>query len=104
MICIGSVLWDVIGRTERETPPSADRPGRISRHPGGVAFNIAAARGGAVKLLGHVGRDGAGEELIGLANAHGVDASLMASKRRATPSSRRSTTCGSALWMRLRQV
>ncbi|MEL6793700.1 MAG: PfkB family carbohydrate kinase, partial [Pseudomonadota bacterium] len=43
IICIGSVLWDVIGRTEREMPPGADRPGRIDRLPGGVAMNIAMA-------------------------------------------------------------
>lgn len=41
ILCIGSVLWDVIGRAEVYMPPGADRPGRITRLPGGVALNVA---------------------------------------------------------------
>lgn len=41
VICIGSVLWDVIGRTPSHMPLGADVPGRISQIPGGVALNVA---------------------------------------------------------------
>ena len=40
-ICIGSVLWDVIGRTDRTMRLGHDVPGRITRLAGGVAYNIA---------------------------------------------------------------
>lgn len=67
VICIGAILWDVIGRAARDMPYGADRPGRISRLPGGVALNIAMAlahRGLSVELLAAVGRDHAGQELL----------------------------------------
>ena len=79
IICIGSVLWDVIGHTAADMPPGADRPGRIERLPGGVAMNIAMAvraRGLRPRLLTHIGRDPAGEELIRAAEARDIDASL----------------------------
>jgi pseudouridine kinase len=41
ILCIGSVLWDVIGRCPVPMAPGNDRPGRIERVPGGVALNIA---------------------------------------------------------------
>ncbi|WP_420863588.1 PfkB family carbohydrate kinase [Algirhabdus cladophorae] len=41
--CIGSVLWDVIGRTDAALSIGSDVGGRISRGPGGVALNIAMA-------------------------------------------------------------
>ncbi len=40
-ICIGSVLWDIIGKTDRAMKQGHDVPGRITRIPGGVAYNIA---------------------------------------------------------------
>jgi hypothetical protein len=40
-ICVGSVLWDVIGRTNKPISRGGDVGGYISRIPGGVAFNIA---------------------------------------------------------------
>ncbi|WP_371224566.1 PfkB family carbohydrate kinase [Roseovarius sp. 2305UL8-3] len=67
LLCIGSVLWDVIGRTASHMKPGADVPGRILRQPGGVALNIAMALrrfGLSPALLSAVGRDEAGEELI----------------------------------------
>jgi sugar/nucleoside kinase (ribokinase family) len=42
ILCIGSVLWDVIGRCAAPMGAGADRPGRIERLPGGVALNVAA--------------------------------------------------------------
>jgi sugar/nucleoside kinase (ribokinase family) len=67
LLCIGSVLWDVIGRSNAHMRVGSDVPGRISRLPGGVALNIAmAARayGMSPALLSCVGRDREGEELV----------------------------------------
>ena len=67
ILCIGSVLWDVIGRSEAAMRQGSDMPGRITRLPGGVALNIgmALARFGLKPaLLSAVGRDAEGDELI----------------------------------------
>ncbi|WP_050528715.1 PfkB family carbohydrate kinase [Pseudorhodobacter aquimaris] len=67
ILCIGSVLWDVIGRSAAAMRLGSDVPGRITRLPGGVALNIAMTlrRFGVVPaLLSSVGRDPEGEELI----------------------------------------
>lgn len=70
VLCIGSVLWDVIGRAASHMERGADVPGRISRLPGGVAMNIAMALrrfGVPTELLSAVGSDAEGEELIAAA-------------------------------------
>ncbi len=41
ILCIGSVLWDIIGRSPTSMRLGSDVPGRITRLPGGVAMNIA---------------------------------------------------------------
>ena len=67
ILCIGSVLWDVIGRSDRHMKQGADVPGHTTRLPGGVALNIAMtlARFDLVPaLLSVVGRDSEGDELI----------------------------------------
>ena len=67
ILCIGSVLWDVIGRSASVMRQGSDVPGRITRLPGGVAMNIAmaAARFGLTPaLLTAIGRDAEGDELI----------------------------------------
>ncbi|MGA0925043.1 MAG: kinase, partial [Lutimaribacter sp.] len=38
ILCIGSVLWDIIGRSTQPMPLGADRPGRITMMPCGVAL------------------------------------------------------------------
>jgi sugar/nucleoside kinase (ribokinase family) len=66
ILCIGSVLWDVIGHAEAALPAGGDVPGRITRQPGGVALNIAVALrrlGLRPAILSAVGRDAEGEEL-----------------------------------------
>ncbi|QEW20552.1 Pseudouridine kinase [Marinibacterium anthonyi] len=66
ILCIGSVLWDVIGRAPLHMRQGSDVPGRISRLPGGVALNIAmtlARFGMRPVLLSAVGRDAEGDEL-----------------------------------------
>ena len=67
ILCIGSVLWDIIGRTPAHMAAGADVPGRITRLPGGVAMNIAmtlARFGLRPAILTAIGRDAEGDELV----------------------------------------
>ena len=75
ILCIGSVLWDVIGRGVAPMGAGDDRPGRITRLPGGVALNIAMALkrfGLDPALLSAVGRDADGTALIAACEARGL--------------------------------
>jgi sugar/nucleoside kinase (ribokinase family) len=66
ILCIGSVLWDVIGRSATSMRLGSDVPGRITRLPGGVAMNIAITLrrfGLTPALLTAIGRDSEGDEL-----------------------------------------
>jgi sugar/nucleoside kinase (ribokinase family) len=75
ILCIGSVLWDVIGRAPRKMALGHDVPGRIERLPGGVAMNIAAAclrEGMRPALLTVLGRDGEGRALADACAAMGL--------------------------------
>ncbi|MFW2587087.1 PfkB family carbohydrate kinase [Sagittula sp. SSi028] len=76
ILCIGSVLWDVIGRATLHMQRGSDVPGRITRLPGGVALNIAmtlARFGLRPALLSSVGRDAQGDELVAECRALGLD-------------------------------
>jgi len=76
ILCIGSVLWDVIGRTPASMRMGSDVPGRITRVPGGVAMNIAMALrrfGLRPLLLTALGRDEAGDLLLAHAARLGLD-------------------------------
>ncbi len=76
ILCIGSVLWDVIGRTASHMRVGSDVPGRITRLPGGVAMNIAMTLvrfGMRPALLTALGRDAEGDELIAEAARMGMD-------------------------------
>lgn len=67
ILCIGSVLWDHIGRTDLPMVAGNDKPGRITRLPGGVALNIAMTlkrAGMTPAILSVVGRDALGQALI----------------------------------------
>lgn len=67
ILCIGSVLWDVIGRAPSHMRAGSDVPGRITRLPGGVAMNIAMTLrrfGMTPALLTAIGRDAEGVELL----------------------------------------
>lgn len=67
ILCIGSVLWDVVGRTDAAMRKGNDVPGRITRIPGGVALNIAMTLrqfGLSPALISVVGHDPEGDELI----------------------------------------
>jgi len=75
ILCIGSVLWDIIGRAASHMERGADVPGRITRLPGGVAMNIAMALNGLglrVALLSAIGRDPEGQELLAAARRMGL--------------------------------
>ncbi len=75
ILCIGSVLWDIIGRSDRAMRVGSDVPGRITRIPGGVAMNIAMALsrfGLQTELLSAVGLDDEGRELIKAATARNI--------------------------------
>jgi len=67
ILCIGSVLWDIIGRSPSAMRLGSDVPGRITRIPGGVAMNIAITLrrfGLTPALLTAIGRDAEGDELV----------------------------------------
>lgn len=76
VICIGSVLWDVIGRSASHMDVGSDVPGRIVRCPGGVAMNIAvtlARCGIRPLLLTALGNDDEGLELMAAAESRGME-------------------------------
>ncbi len=75
ILCIGSVLWDIIGRSSSHMRAGSDVPGRITRIPGGVAMNIAMTCinfGLTPALLSAVGRDPEGDELVSAAQSMGL--------------------------------
>lgn len=75
ILCIGSVLWDIIGRTDLDMSPGADKPGRIVRRPGGVALNIAMMSrrfGLSPALVSVLGDDAAGRDLRESCQAMGL--------------------------------
>lgn len=75
ILCIGSVLWDIIGRSSLAMRLGSDVPGRITRLPGGVAMNIAmtmARFGLSTALLSSVGRDEEGGELVAACHRLGL--------------------------------
>lgn len=76
ILCIGSVLWDIIGRSAASMRVGSDVPGRITRLPGGVAMNIAmnlSRFGLRPALLTAIGRDGEGDELIAACARMGIE-------------------------------
>ena len=75
ILCIGSVLWDVIGRAPVAMRQGSDVAGRITRLPGGVAMNIAMTLvqfGLSPALLTAIGRDAEGDELVAACTARGL--------------------------------
>ena len=75
ILCIGSVLWDIIGRSPTSMRLGSDVPGRITRLPGGVAMNIAMTLrrfGMTPALLTAIGRDGEGEDLLAACTRMGL--------------------------------
>ncbi|MEO1952981.1 PfkB family carbohydrate kinase [Thioclava sp.] len=80
ILCIGSVLWDIIGRASVHMHEGSDVPGRIERLPGGVAMNIAMTLrryGLKPAVLTALGRDSQGNDLIQSAEVLGVDCNYL---------------------------
>jgi pseudouridylate synthase len=76
ILCIGSVLWDIIGRSAAAMRLGSDVPGRITRLPGGVAMNIAMTLcrfGLPPALLTAIGRDAEGDDLMAACHRMGID-------------------------------
>lgn len=76
ILCIGSVLWDIIGRSPVVMRLGSDVPGRITRLPGGVAMNIAMTLrrfGLRPGLLTAIGRDPEGDELVAACARMGME-------------------------------
>jgi sugar/nucleoside kinase (ribokinase family) len=77
--CIGSVLWDVIGRHRHPMRLGDDRPGAIERLPGGVALNVAMTLvrfGMRPTVLTVIGTDREGAELVAECGRRGIDTGL----------------------------
>ena len=75
-ICVGSVLWDVIGRTNKPISRGGDVGGYISRIPGGVAFNIAQSLVNLNLqpcLLAFLGNDNEGIQLFSICQELGIN-------------------------------
>lgn len=75
ILCIGSILWDIIGRSSSAMRLGSDVPGRITRLPGGVAMNIAmtlARFGMRPAILTAIGRDAEGDELLAACQRMGL--------------------------------
>lgn len=80
VLCIGSVLWDVIGRSSSVMRQGSDVPGRISTVPGGVALNIAmtlARFGMRPALLSTVGHDMLGKALVAECQEMGLETAYL---------------------------
>ncbi|SFE78322.1 PfkB family carbohydrate kinase [Roseivivax sediminis] len=80
ILCVGSVLWDVIGRSPSHMAKGADVPGRIVTLPGGVALNIAmtlARMGLRPALLSAVGRDVEGDRLVAECARMGIETAFL---------------------------
>ncbi|MBZ0127482.1 MAG: kinase [Rhodobacteraceae bacterium] len=80
ILCIGSVLWDIIGHAGGDMAMGDDVPGRIVRAPGGVALNIAMALAGfglKPALLSAVGQDHQGAELLRRIASAGVGVDML---------------------------
>jgi len=80
ILCIGAVLWDIIGRTSAAMTQGEDLPGRIIRAPGGVAFNIAATLSRQAlrpAVLTAIGADAEGCDLITAVGALGIDTAFV---------------------------
>lgn len=80
ILCIGAVLWDIIGRSPHGMTHGADVPGRITRVPGGVAMNIAMTLrkfGLHPAVLSAIGHDDEGTELVACCHRLGIDTTFV---------------------------
>lgn len=78
MVVVGGINLDTLARIEATTVRGSSNPGRTTTAPGGVARNVAenlARLGTSVRLVGAVGRDHAGDLLLGDLARFDVDTS-----------------------------
>lgn len=79
-VVIGGANLDVKARSRVAVVPATSNPGTVTRSAGGVGRNVAenlARLGTPTRLVAAVGRDGAGDELLRLTEAAGVDVALV---------------------------
>lgn len=84
---IGDLLIDVVARLAEPIQPGSDAAAAIQRHGGGAGANVAAwlaALGVPVTLVGRVGDDRAGRELVTALQRDGVTCALTADPVRPT--------------------
>ena len=87
ILCIGSILWDIIGYSITPLARGDDKEGIISKQPGGVAMNLAvrlSKYGITPAIISALGDDTEGLELIEICKKHSIiyDDILVCSKRR----------------------
>ena len=75
ILCIGSILWDIIGYSITPLARGDDKEGIISKQPGGVAMNLAvrlSKYGITPAIISALGDDTAGLELIEICKKHSI--------------------------------
>ena len=75
ILCIGSILWDMIGYSITPLARGDDKEGIISRQPGGVAMNLAvrlSRYGITPAIISALGDDTEGLELIEICKKHSI--------------------------------
>ena len=87
ILCIGSILWDIIGYSITPLARGDDKEGIISKQPGGVAMNLAvrlSKYGITPAIISALGDDTEGLELIEICKKHSIiyDDILVCPKRR----------------------
>jgi len=87
ILCIGSILWDMIGYSITPLVRGDDKEGLINRQPGGVAMNLAvrlSRYGVTPAIISALGDDAEGLELIQVCKKNSIiyDEILICPKRR----------------------
>lgn len=75
ILCIGSILWDIIGYSITPLARGDDKEGIISKQPGGVAMNLAvrlSKYGITPAIISALGDDTEGLELIEICKKHSI--------------------------------
>jgi sugar/nucleoside kinase (ribokinase family) len=87
LVCVGDLVEDVVVWVEGVPRAGTDNAARVHRARGGAAANVAvfaSSLGTAVRFVGRVGDDAAGEALVGALAAAGVDAMVQREGRTGT--------------------
>jgi sugar/nucleoside kinase (ribokinase family) len=87
IVVVGDLMVDVVARLDAPLARGTDTPGRLERHAGGSAANVAAwlaASGVTVALVARAGDDAFGREAVAELVADGVDARVALDPARPT--------------------